>query len=141
MTERDFEIGGRSFKLNKINAFKQFHIVRRIAPILAELMPALKDVAKVSSNLNESEKLDEFAKILSPIMMGLSKLSDADSDMVLYALLGSVEIKQEPTGNWAKVANENMLMMQELELPVLLQIAGRAFAYNLSGFFAGMPSK
>ncbi len=140
MTDRDFEINGRKFKLLKIDAFKQFHIVRRIAPLLADLLPAMKDVKSVKSleSVSESEKLDQMAKVVGPVMMGLSKLSDADADLVLFGLLASVEV-QQPAGNWARVSTNSMLMMQDLELPILLQIAGRAFAYNLSGFFTELP--
>lgn len=142
MSDRDFEIGERKFKLNKIDAFKQFHIARRIAPILADLLPAMKDIQKVQKldNLSESERLDEFAKIAGPLMIGISKLSDEDSNRVLYGLLSSVEV-QQPTGNWARVATDQMVMMQDLELPILLQIAGRAFAFNLSGFFGALPHR
>lgn len=139
--ERTFEIGGRNFKLDKINAFKQFHIVRRIAPILAELLPAMADIAKItksSENYSESEKLDQFGKIAGPVMNGLSKLSDSEADKVLFGLLSSVEVQQS-AGNWAKVANDSMLMIQDIELPVMLQIAGKAFMFNLSGFFAVLP--
>lgn len=140
MTDREFEIGGRKFKLCKINAFKQFHIVRRIGPLLSDLLPAMKDASRIKSldALSESDKLEHFAKIASPIMTGLSKLSDADADLVLFGLLASVEV-QQAQGNWAMVASNNMLMIQDLELPVLLQLAGRAFAYNLSGFFGALP--
>ena len=58
---------------------------------------------------------------------------------MLLGLLSSVEVKQMPAGNWARIAREDMIMMQDLELPVLLQAAGRAFAYNLAGFFAIAP--
>ena len=140
--ENSFEIGGRNFKLNKINAFRQFHIVRRIGPILSDLLPTIKDSQKLqkSESLSEAEKLDSLAKIATPIMTGLSKLSDTDSDYVLFGLLESVEI-QQTTGNWAKVMVNSMLMMQDLDLPVLLQIAGRAFVFNLSNFFSGLPQK
>ncbi len=141
MTERSFEIGARSFKLNKIDAFKQFHIVRRIGPILADLLPAMKDAQKIAAgqgSMSESEKLDEFAKIAAPLMTGLSKLSDEDANKVLFGLLSSVEL-QQATGNWARVATDSMVMIQDLELPLLLQLAGRAFAYNLSGFFGALP--
>lgn len=140
MSDRDFEIGTRKFKLCKIDAFKQFHIVRRIGPLLADLLPAMKDVQKMSSSdsLSESDKLDQLAKFASPIMTGLSKLSDQDADLVLFGLLASVEI-QQGGGNWARVASPTMLMVQDLELPVLLQIAGRAFMFNLSGFFGALP--
>lgn len=142
--DRDFEIGGKKFKLNKIDALKQFHIVRRIGPILSDLLPAMKDAAKLQGgtksleSMSEEQKLDSIAKFVEPIMSGLSKLSDTDAELVLYGLLASVEV-QQTHGNWAKVATKDMLMMQDLELPVLLKIAGQAFMFNLTGFFAVLP--
>lgn len=141
MTDRDFSLGGRDFKLGKLDAFKQFHIVRRVAPILADLLPALKNAQAGPGDLavmSEDKKLDMVGKFATPIMSGLSQLSDADAELVLYGLLSSVEMKQ-PAGNWARVATGTMLMIQDLELPQLLQIAGRAFMFNLSGFFAELP--
>ncbi len=83
--ENSFTHNGRKFKLGKLDAFRQFHIVRRIGPLLAELLPAMAEITKANKleGLSESEKLDEFAKIAQPIMQGLSKLSDADADYVL----------------------------------------------------------
>lgn len=134
-----FEINGKKFKLLKIDAFKQFHIARRVAPILGDLLPAFKDIQKVQKGeLSESEKLEEFAKILTPLLNGLAKLSDEDSNKVLFGLLASVEVQQD-SGNWARVSNDTMVMMQDLELPILLQLAGKAFAFNLTGFFGALP--
>lgn len=144
--DRDFEIGGRKFRLGKMDAFRQFHVVRRIGPILSDLLPALKDGVKNPdlSNLSESEKLDGIAKFVTPIMSGLSRLSDADAELVLYSLLGSVEMQQALSGNWMHIATKGanpILMVQDLELPVLLQIAGRAFVHNLAGFFSALPQQ
>lgn len=139
MSDREFSIGGRDFKLCKIDAFKQFHIVRRIGPILSDIIPSLGEAKKVIGKSTE-EQLEAFAKIANPVMNGLSKLSDADSEMVLFNLLAAVEVKQA-TGNYAKVSNGSMLMIQDLELPVMLQLAGRALVYNLSGFFSALPAK
>jgi hypothetical protein len=142
MGDRDFSIGSRHFKLHKIDTIKQFHIVRRIAPILSEMLPAMKDAAakKVQDveSLPEDEKLDMVAKFASPTMNGLSRLSDSDSELVLFGLLNAVEI-QQASGNWIRVAQPTMLMVQDLELGLLMQIAGRAFFYNLSGFFVALP--
>lgn len=137
MNERDFEISGQKFKLNKINAFKQFHIVRRIAPILSELLPAMASISKFmgsETGLSESEKFEQIAAFASPILDGLAKLSDEDSNKVLLGLLEAVEMQQS-TGNWARLSNGTQLMFENLELPVMLQCAGRAFAYNMAGFF------
>lgn len=138
--DRDFTIGDKKFKLNKIDAFKQFHIVRRIAPILADVLPILGKISKPANieGLSETEKFDEFAKMAAPLMNGLSKLSDEDSNKVLLGLLSAVEIQQE-AGNWAKVATDGSIMFSNLELPVLLQLAGKSFAFNMSGFFSMLP--
>lgn len=136
----EFELGGRKFKIGRMNTFKQFHVVRRLAPLLGELLPALTEIQKKQGKLQKSdiENLEDTAKILQPILAGFSKLSDGDSEFVLYGLLSCVEVQ---LGNsWAKVATENMLMVQDLELPALLQIAGRAFMANLSSFFALLPT-
>lgn len=140
--DNSFEAGGRKFKLGKIDAFRQFHIVRRIGPLLAELIPALAGMnQKKMESASETEKLEEFAEVLQPVMSGLSKLSDADADYVLYRLLGAVEVHQSDFNTWAKVATDTGLMIQDMELPVLLQAAGRSLMFNMSGFFALLPQK
>lgn len=141
--QNEFEIGGRKFKVRKIDAMKQFHIVRRVTPILAEVLPALKSAGKFASEaelkkLPDDKKWDLVTGIAGPTMNGLSKLEDKDADLVLHGLLEAVEV-QQTGGNWAKISSGGMLMMQDLELPVLLQVAGRAFIFNLSGFFSALP--
>lgn len=140
MSDRDFEIAGRKFKLSKINALEQFHIVRRITPILKALLPEVKTFqAMAGKELTKDEQMDVFIKIAMPVMDGLADLTDKDSERVLFGLLSSVEMQQLPAGNWARLANSSGLMFADLGLSMLLQGAGRAFAYNLAGFFAELP--
>lgn len=140
----DFTIGSREFKCLKIDAFEQFHIVRRIGPILADLLPSLKKAANFgktdNSEMTQEQQLEQIGTFAAPILTGLSKLSDADSEYVLYGLLKAVEVKQS-AGNWARVAQGTppMLMMQDLDFPVLMQIAARAFGHNMSSFFSALP--
>lgn len=138
MNERDFQIGARKFKLNKINTFEQFHIVRRLLPILGELLPVLGKVQKLGK-LDPEKMSEEQLQMFVPVIGGLSKLSDEDANRVLLGLCSAVEMQQQPANNWARVATSAGLMFEDLELPVIMQIAGRAFAYNMSGFFALMP--
>jgi hypothetical protein len=144
MTENSFKINDEEFQLTKLSAMKQFHVARKVAPILADLLPAMAGIQKINdkkpeSQLTESEKLEEFARVLGPVVEGLSKLSDKDSEYVLNSLLSSAEVKQKQFGSWAKVATEHGLQIQNLDLPILLQVAGRAFVFNLAGFFNVLP--
>lgn len=140
--DAEFRIAGREFKMRKLDAFYQYHIVRRLGPILADLAPVIKDLASFGEGkfdaLPEDEKLESAARFASPIMQGLAKLTDEDSEYVLHGLLSAVEVKNGPA--WVKISNGKVLLMQDMELPVLIQIAGRAFGFNLSGFFGALPS-
>ena len=131
MSDRDFEIGARKFKLNKMDPFKQFHVARRMGPILGELVPL---AGKLRQGIDENQY-----EALVPIINGISKLSDNDATMVLTTLLSCVEVQNPGVLGWARVAVDGQLMFQDLDLPILLQIASRAFAYNLKGFFGGLP--
>lgn len=136
MTERDFEIGGRRFKLNKIEVFKQFHIARRLTPIMGDIMavaPKIKD--SIKDEMSEEQKFEIIAKLAKPIMDGFSKLSDDDANLVLLGLCSSVEVHQPTSNSWARIARDNIFMINDFELPIILQLAGRAFAYNIAGFF------
>lgn len=136
--DRDFEIGARKFKLNKLDAFEQMHVVRRLAPILGDLLPlavkAQKDLkGKTVDDMSEKD-LEAFA----PILTGFSKLSDQDFDRVIVSLCSCVEISSG--AGWARVATKNAgMMFQDLEMGELLQIAGRSLMFNLAGFFATLP--
>jgi hypothetical protein len=136
MNERDFEVGGRQFKLGKIDAFKQFHIVRRLGPILGDLIPVAQKISGANlASMSEEEKFSHLSQLLTPVMNGLSKLSDKDANLVLLGLCSSVEMHQPQSNNWARVSTTEVLMFQDLSLPTLLQVAGRAFMFNLSDFF------
>lgn len=139
--EHKFEVNGRQYTTRKLNAFKQFHIVRRIAPLLSEMLPLLQTLVKDRKQfdaLTEEQKFEKIAPIVPVVLNGLASLKDEDADHVLHGLLGSVEV-QQVAGNWAPVYANGMLMFQDLQLPDLLQIAGHAFMHNLSGFFSALP--
>lgn len=138
MSERDFEIGAKKFKVNKINAFEQFHIVRRLAPILSDLIPIANKMSK--KNKAQEDQVDETDfEALGPIFMGIGKLSDEDANRVLLGLCSAIEMHQPKSNSWAYIVRGGNLMFSDFELPELLQLAGRAFQYNMAGFFSMLP--
>lgn len=138
--DNKFSLANRQFSLTKLDAFKQFHIVRRMGPILIDLLPQIQVFAstKKAENLSEREQFESIEKIARPFMLGLAKLSDEDADYVFHGLLASAEV-QQGQANWARIYVNGTLMFTDLELPILIQVAARAFMYNLAGFFAALP--
>lgn len=140
MSERDFSIGERHFKLLKIDVLKQFHIVRRLAPLLGDILPVaakLQKFGKIDPEKLTEEQLGIVGPLISKGLELFSKLSDADSEIVLMGLCSAVEIQQEK--NWARLVVGDAFMFQDLSLPTLLQCAGRAFLYNLGSFSVALP--
>lgn len=136
------EIGGKKYKLNKINAMIQFHIVRRVGPLVADSFGVMGKIAKTkTAGLSQEKQLEQFAKMAEPIMKGLSKLSDEDSEYVLYRLLAAVEIHQPEHNIWARVASSDSGMQFDLDLPVMMQLAVKSFMFNLKGFFSLLPQR
>lgn len=133
----EFEFDGQSYRLSKLNTMVQHHVVRRISPILAELLPALQKAGTKKDAQDEAEMAAALADIGSPVMEGLSKLSDKDYEYVLLKLLSGVEIQQKDFKLWNKVANDSGIIYPDIvDFATSLMLAGRALSYNLTGFFS-----
>lgn len=138
MSDRDFKFQGQNFKLNKLDAFMQFHVVRILSPLLSEMIPVIMSLKDAKDDaLSPDAQFAKFGEIASPLLKGFSRLNEKESEEVLIRLLYGVEI--ERNGVWARISNGKAIMFQDLELPALLAAAGRSIAFNLAGFLAAMP--
>lgn len=132
------------YKFEKIDAISQFHIVRRIAPIIGEALAVLsgsfiKDGADKSI---ENVDFDKIAKDIGPILTALSKLPDADVEYVLFALLKVVQ-RKNAGGGWSRITTDtNHFMFDDIKgnMAVMIQLSAKSFQANLSGFLNALPS-
>lgn len=123
----EFETEGRTYRVNKIDARSQFHIVRRLAPVLGQVAPA------VQGGKGGMDALPALAD-------AIAKLSDDDADYVLFGLLKVVSRKQDQGLGWGPVATGNLIMYDDITMPIMLKLAWQALSHNMSGFFAALPS-
>ena len=123
----ELELDGHTYRVGKLDARAQFHIVRRLAPVLGELAPALQ---------GGKGGLDA----LPPIATAVAKLSDADADYCIFGLLKVVSRKQPNGLGWGPVSTENLLMYDDIVMTQMLKLAWEALTFNMSGFFAALPS-
>ncbi len=122
----EFELEGRNYRANKIDARTQFHIVRRLAPVLGEIAPALQGKGGLDA--------------LPPLANAVAKLTDSDADYVIFGLLKAVVRKQDQGLGWGPVATGEQLMYDDITMPLMLKLAWQSFSFNMSGFFAALPS-
>ena len=123
----EFETEGRTYKVNKIDARSQFHIVRRLAPVLGQVAPAIQ---------GGKGGMDALPALADAI----AKLSDDDADYVLFGLLKVVNRKQDQGLGWGPVCTGTSIMYDDITMPTMLKLAWEAMSFNMSGFFASLPS-
>lgn len=151
-TRTPVEINGREYLVDRLDAFKQVHVARRLLPGIAKMQGALRsmapDVARAVAEatdqpLEEGVELENpkadlgVDTILESIAGALADMSDDDVDFVLKACLKVTQVKQK--NGWANVTDRNgNLMFSDLNSSDLVKIAVEVIKYNMGDFF---PSK
>lgn len=141
-------VQGSEYDFKKIDALSQFHIVRRAAPVVSELLGLLSGLdlkgKKVEEMSVEDVDFESIAKNLGPVTEALAKLPDEDVNYILFNLLKGVSRKQVG-GGFAPVMAPNskdVIMFEDIktDLVLMLTLAGKSGAANLGGFINALPS-
>jgi hypothetical protein len=111
------ELNGVTYSIEKLNAFEQLHIARRLAPMLASLAGA-----------------EDEGGALPAIADTLSKMSDDDVNYIVNNCLKACKRKQEGKG-YAKVMVSGALMFADIDLTAMLALVQAVVEENLGSFF------
>lgn len=87
----EIDLNGNRYSIGKLSAKQQFHISRRIAPILPTLIPVFVRLA--SGTRVVSEDPGGLADVLQPLADGLAAMKDEDAEYVLDTCLQVVQRK------------------------------------------------
>ena len=133
MTE--FDVGGQTYRVAKLDAFRQFHVSRRIAPIIPTLVPLFVKLAREGSLTNDIAGLSE---LLVPFAEGIANMSDEASEYLIANCL-SVAQRKNGTG-WAPVWNTNAkaCMFDDMDLGIIMQIVMKVIQDSLGPFIQGL---
>lgn len=118
------QINGNTYRIGKLDARTQFHVARRLAPLLAG----------IGKTLNQPKNKDDLFSTFGPLADALSSMSDEDTDYVLDKCLSVVHRAQ---GNqFAPVMTTNgRMMFDDIDLPSMMQLAVTVVRENIGGFF------
>lgn len=145
-----FELNGHQYQSGKLDAFKQFHVARRLAPLLSGVSAALKDgiapPAQAEGTTPDAAVPGpkvEFADFLEPMADALAHMPDADCDYVLFTCLSVVQ-RQQGSG-WAKLVAQGSrsMMFEDIDMGEMIGITLKVIQENIGSFFAapGEPVK
>ena len=131
--------GEHNYQIGKMSPRAQFHVARRLAPVLANLAPIMF-VLRKNAAAGEELPLDLFAATAMPLAQGIAQMPDTEADYILNTCL-SVVSREQAGGQFAPVlAADNMtFMFADLAMQDLLQLSVAVVQENLGNFFDLLP--
>jgi hypothetical protein len=118
----EFEISGNAYRSGKMDTFKQFHVSRRLVPAFGNVVGGIHGEAG-------------FDDLIQPLMQAIASMTDADCDFILDACLNVVRRQQKDAWSPIYAGANQSLMFDDIDMTVMLQIAGKVIQDNLSSFF------
>ncbi len=160
----EIELNGERYAVGKLSALQQFHVSRRIAPIIPSLIPVLMrfatgydalvpargpadapeaagaaDAAEDAGALRDVLRMvDVVTPVLQPFADALAGLRDEDAEYVFGTCLSVVERRQDH--GWSRIwsSAQQTAMFDDLDLGVMLPLVARVVIANLGPFMRGL---
>ncbi|MBN4665437.1 hypothetical protein HUS73_05935 [Pandoraea nosoerga] len=148
----EIEIRGVKYRIGKLSAMKQFHVSRKIAPLVPTLLPIMLELASskggaVQSTVaaapdgggvdGDSAGILSRPQLLQPFADGLASLPDDQAEYVIGECLAVVQRFQ---GNawfsiWAAAAKQPTY--DDIDLAAMIELSVKVIADSLGPFIAG----
>ena len=127
----EITIAGNTYRYGKLNAIEQFHLERRILPLVFSAFPAFSSVMgeKGEDAVISWEEVIEKSK---PLADTLSGMSDEDAEYVTRTCLGVVHRKQGM--EWSPVMSDGNLMFDDLDAFEMVLLSFFVIRRNLANF-------
>ena len=145
-------INGADYQIRKLTPFQQFHVARRLAPALWALGTAAADAistaktpaADVTTSAHGEAPahapLSGMLAAFGPVAEAFAKMSNEDTEYILSTCL-AVCFRRSGNG-WAAIApsgSGGMMAFDDINLPVMMQLAMEVIKANLGNFFDALP--
>ena len=131
----EIEIQGQTYRAGKLSAFAQFHVSRKIAPILPTLAPIF---IKLSEGGHITDDLSGLAEVMTPFAEGIAAMTNEASEYVISTCLSVIQRKN--AGGWSPVWNtqNSVLMFDDIDLGVMMKLVVRVVQESLGPFMSGL---
>jgi len=125
---QEVEIEGTKYRTGKLDAFTQFHLVRK-------LMPLFSGLGESFANLSGQQiGGDSWWKQLGPIAHAVAEMTKEDSEWILRTCLGVVSVWNGR--QYTPITTpQGQLMFDTMEMTTMLQLAFTVIQDNLGSFF------
>lgn len=142
----EFSVNGRQYRSGMMPARTQFHVMRRMAPILPTMQSAIMASMRVKMAQDAGEPITGDAQEAAvsaglDFIAAIGTLSDENANYILDNCLAVVEVQQgEFSGKWSKLRGSGGSMF-DLDMMSELEIVKEVVQDNYGPFFQGVAAR
>lgn len=140
----ELEINGNTYRINTMPAMTQFHVMRKLGPVLPGIVPVLAQAAAALPQADGQEDggamttVDGVAAIAmaaQPLLDGLASMADADAEYVINHCLSAVMRRDAGGKSWSAVHRDGVTMFDDIDLMASMHLVWAVLRENYTGFF------
>jgi hypothetical protein len=131
MNTTEITVNEQTYRIGKLSALGQFHVSRRLAPVLAAVGISLQSLTQ-----GMKADLSDFTTTLGPVADVMSKMSDEETNYIIFTCLNVVGRKDD--NRYAPVSQSGTIMYQDIDMPVMLRLVIAVLRENLGNFLQGL---
>lgn len=124
------KVKGHNYRIGKLNALSQFHISRRLAPVMAAMGITM---SMLRGKEGKQPTFDDFAPVLGPVTEMVSRMSDTDSNYIIFTCLATVT-REQSDGRYSPICQGQSLMFDDIDMVAMLRLVFEVVRENLAGF-------
>jgi hypothetical protein len=144
----EFEYGGHEYRIGKLSAFQQFHVSRKISPLIPPLIPVFMKVKSSGKSGSLTADLGSLHELLQPFADGLAGMQDEAAEYVISTCLSTLKRKDPESGHWAAVWNQSgkVFMFADLNdlsgtIPLTIRVIQDSLGPFLQGLLTGQATE
>ena len=141
------QVFGQSYKIGRMNAITQFHVMRRLHALAASAGETLAAVQKMGGAaeleraIREKRPGENIMEVIEPVMRALGHMTDEEVNYVLHNCLVVVERQVTGGNGWAPVMPQpGSLMFSDIGMPHMIVLVWHVLRVNLANFFSDLLS-
>lgn len=140
VAQTSFPVGGNNYQASKLPAFDQMAIARRLMPAIKTLLTP-EVMASIAQSRQADGKLDfsriDLSQMIPAMADAIYSLSDDDAERIVRTSLKVVQRQNAEGTVWSPVMTpQGQVMFDDIDLPVMLQIAWNVIEAQLGSFFS-----
>jgi hypothetical protein len=131
----EFEIDGHKYRAEKLDAMKQWHVSRKLAPLIPVMLPAFLAMKDLE---NPEEDLMGLANMLQPLADGFASMSDESSEYLINTCM--VVVQRQVGNTWGRVwdAPSKTSTFPDIDMLVMVKIVIKVIQDSLGSFISGL---